>query len=106
MNRSIIITLTTIFTVCAHADSETGKAVFDEWCATCHAAEGMMPGTIALEAKYQDSVPAALEERTDMTPEFIRHFVRKGVSVMAPFRKTEISDKELDALAAYLTAPE
>jgi hypothetical protein len=29
-------------------------------------------------------------------------FVRKGVSVMPFFRKTEIGDADLDALAAYL----
>lgn len=29
-------------------------------------------------------------------------FVRQGVSVMLFFRKTEISDADLDALAAYL----
>jgi mono/diheme cytochrome c family protein len=29
-------------------------------------------------------------------------FVRSGVSVMPPFRKTEISDADLAALAAYL----
>jgi (+)-pinoresinol hydroxylase len=29
--------------------------------------------------------------------------VRTGVSVMPFFRKTEISDQELDALAAYLS---
>ncbi len=32
-----------------------------------------------------------------------RQFVRKGVSVMPFFRKTEISDTELDALAAFLS---
>jgi mono/diheme cytochrome c family protein len=29
--------------------------------------------------------------------------VRRGVSVMPPFRKTEISDEDLNALAAYLS---
>ncbi len=29
-------------------------------------------------------------------------FVRRGVSIMPFFRKTEISDAQLDALAAYL----
>jgi mono/diheme cytochrome c family protein len=43
-----------------------------------------------------------LEERTDLTPDTVRHFVRNGVSVMPFFRKTEISDAELEALAAYL----
>jgi mono/diheme cytochrome c family protein len=35
-------------------------------------------------------------------PELTRAFVRNGVSVMPPFRKTEITDAELAALAAYL----
>ena len=62
-----------------------------------------MPGTVALEAKYQGALPALLTERRDLTPAFIRHFVRNGVSVMAPFRKTEISDADLEALVLYLT---
>ena len=43
-----------------------------------------------------------LEERTDLVPEITRTFVRNGVSVMPFFRKTEITDAELAALAAYL----
>jgi (+)-pinoresinol hydroxylase len=35
-------------------------------------------------------------------PEITRTFVRNGVTIMPFFRKTEISDEELDALAAYL----
>jgi mono/diheme cytochrome c family protein len=46
--------------------------------------------------------PAALEERTDLVPKRTRAFVRNGVSVMPPFRKTEISDADLAALTAYL----
>jgi len=30
-------------------------------------------------------------------------YVRNGITVMPTFRKTEISDAELDAIAAYLT---
>jgi hypothetical protein len=33
----------------------------------------------------------------------VKFFVRDGVAMMAPFRKTELSDADLDALAAYLT---
>ena len=40
-----------------------------------------------------------LEQRTDLAPEFTRAIVRTGVSVMPFFRKTEISDAELDALS-------
>ena len=31
-----------------------------------------------------------------------KFFVRKGVSIMPFFRKTEVTDADLDALAAYL----
>lgn len=61
-----------------------------------------MPGTAALAAKYSGQVPAALEERSDLTPDVVKFFVRHGVSIMPPFRKTEITDAELDALANYL----
>ena len=54
-------------------------------------------------AKYQGTLPALLEERTDMSPELIRTFVRNGITIMPFFRKTEVSDTDLDALVAYLT---
>jgi mono/diheme cytochrome c family protein len=79
-----------------------GESVFQYWCAPCHAPGERHPGTQALEALYKGVKPAALEERTDLTPELTRAFVRTGVSVMPPFRKTEISDADLESLAAYL----
>jgi mono/diheme cytochrome c family protein len=79
-----------------------GHEVFQSWCAPCHAPGPRHPGTQALDVLYQGAKPAALEERTDLVPELTRAFVRTGVSVMPPFRKTEISDADLAALAAYL----
>jgi mono/diheme cytochrome c family protein len=86
----------------ASADRLRGKAVFDQWCAGCHARGPRQPGTQALEALYKGSKPAALEDRTDLSPQLTTLFVREGVSVMPPFRKTEISDAQLADLAAYL----
>jgi mono/diheme cytochrome c family protein len=90
-----------------HADDATavkaGDAVFQKWCAPCHGRGPDKPGTTALQALYKGATPAELEDRTDMTPEFGRKFVRHGVSVMPPFRKTEVSDADLAALSAYLT---
>lgn len=89
-----------------------GKEVFQNLCSGCHGpairnpSSGIgatMPGTDALAAKYKGAKPALLEERTDLTPEFIKTFVRNGVSVMPFFRKTELSDVDLEALSAYLT---
>ena len=75
---------------------------FEQWCSHCHRSGLYMAGTAGLQAKYQGAVPAVLEERTDLTPIVVRNFVRRGSNSMAPFRKTEISDAELDALARYL----
>ena len=50
----------------------------------------------------RSSIPAVLEERTDLVPEFVKVIVRQGVSFMPQLRKTEISDADLEALAAYL----
>ena len=89
----------------AHAQESTamrGNEVFQYWCAPCHAPGARHPGTQALQALYKGAKPAALEQRTDLLPELTRAFVRSGVSVMPPFRKTEISDADLEALAAYL----
>jgi len=91
------------------AQQERGRHVFQYWCATCHGSgpglNGIphLPGTFALMAKYQGRLPALLEERTDMPPDLIRTVVRNGVTIMPFFRKTEVSDADLDALVAYLT---
>ncbi len=84
------------------ADVARGREVFAQWCAGCHAPGPRYPGTQALEVAYKGVKPAALEARTDLVPELTRAFVRTGVSVMPPFRKTEITDADLGALAAYL----
>jgi (+)-pinoresinol hydroxylase len=81
---------------------QKGNDVFQKWCAPCHAAGPGHPGTTAIAALYKGSKPGPLEDRRDLTPAAVKQFVRNGVSVMPFFRKTEISDAELDALAAYL----
>lgn len=86
----------------AEPDLAAGKAVFDHWCATCHGEGRYMGGTNGLRAKYQDEKPALLEARTDLPAAVVKIFVRTGVGIMAPFRKTEITDAELEDLAAYL----
>lgn len=83
-----------------------GKAVFDQWCVSCHGVGSRMAGTASLEVKYGGSIPAALEQRKDMNADFIRYFVRNGVLIMPAFRKTEVSDADLAALSAYLSPKE
>jgi mono/diheme cytochrome c family protein len=86
------------------ATIDRGKQVYEYWCATCHGAGRGKPGTTALAAKYKGTDrPAVLDERTDLTIQSVRFFTRNGVSIMPMFRKTEVSDGDLDAIAAYLT---
>lgn len=86
----------------ANAPPAPGVALFRAHCATCHSASGVAAGTAALQIKYEDRVPAALEDRTDLTREFVGYVVRNGTNVMPFFRKTELSDAEVAAIAAYL----
>ena len=59
----------------------------------------LLPGTHALTLKYRGAKPGLLEERTDLPAELIKAFVRSGLASMPPFRKTEVTDTELAALA-------
>jgi mono/diheme cytochrome c family protein len=83
-----------------------GKQVFDLWCGGCHKPIGpyvsSVAGTVVLERKYQGAKPGALEQRTDLSAAVVKFYVRHGVKFMPYFRKTEISESDLDALAAYL----
>jgi mono/diheme cytochrome c family protein len=106
-----------VLAVCASAaggqppegDGPRGKQVYDYWCLPCHGpglglpGVGELPGTQQLRIKYRDTeISPLLTERTDLVPVFVKTIVRQGVSFMPQFRKTEISDADLDALAAYL----
>ncbi len=94
------------------ASETAGKMVFDKWCEPCHGrvAGGLfgglgahaLPGTSALMVKYKGDLPPVLEDRTDLAPVFVKAVVRGGLNGMPITRKTEISDSELDDVAAYL----
>jgi len=87
---------------------ERGKAKFDHTCAPCHGdgpgddGRAMLPGTDALRIKYQGALPALLEKRTDLNADVIRTFVRRGTWSMPPFRPTELTEREIQDIAAYL----
>lgn len=87
-----------------------GRAVFDRQCAPCHAAgpgdDGaiMLPGTMALALRHRGGLPAALELRRDLEAAVLGYFVRQGSGAMPMFRKAELSDAEIAAIAGYLRA--
>jgi mono/diheme cytochrome c family protein len=87
---------------------ERGRERFEYMCAPCHGdgpgddGRAMLPGTDALRIKYRGALPALLTERSDLTYESIRMFVRQGVFSMPPFRPTELTDEEIRDIAAYI----
>ena len=85
------------------ATEQRGKETYQYWCATCHGRGPGHPGTTALTAKYKGSRPGLLEERTDLSAPGVRFAVRRGISIMPFFRKTELADADLEAVAKYLT---
>lgn len=84
------------------ATAQSGRVVYEYWCAPCHAAGPGHPGTQSLQVKYGGKIPAVLLDRSDLSPQAVALFVRQGVLSMPPFRKTEITDAQLAALAAYV----
>ena len=70
----------------AKTAAPSGQAVYEHWCAPCHAPGPGHPGTQSLQLKYGGKTPAVLLERTDLTPPAVSAFVRQGVLLMAPFR--------------------
>lgn len=80
----------------------TGRDLYAYHCAECHGEGPGHPGTSALQLKYEGDPPALLTRRKDLDVDAIRLFVRSGVNAMPYFRKTEISDAEVDRIAAYI----
>jgi len=96
-----VVLATQAFAAPDESQLERGHRVYQKWCYPCHGPGADKPGTASLAARGQK--PPALEDRTDLTPAAIKIFVRHGVLYMPTFRKTEISDADLDAICAYLT---
>ena len=82
--------------------ADTGEHIFQRYCFECHGEGTDKPGTMALKAKYKGAKPGRLDQRTDLTADFVIYTVRHGDTVMPSMRKTEISDAELKAMADYL----
>lgn len=89
------------------ADVAHGQKLFQVWCATCHSPDrredgNYLPGTETLQNNYKGSKPAALEQRQDLSVDFVETVIRRGTRAMPLFRKTEISDQDMHDIAAYL----
>jgi len=87
--------------------AERGASIYANSCAPCHAqrpdSAPILPGAQSLSIKYAGSLSPYIEERPDLAnAQVLTGFLRAGVGSMPPFRKTEISDEDIAAIAAFL----
>lgn len=76
------------------------EQVFADKCVYCHDARGW--GTRSLARRTPEG-QAQLLDRQVLPAVLVQFAVRRGVGSMPQFTPTEISDAELDALAAWLS---
>jgi mono/diheme cytochrome c family protein len=81
---------------------DEGNKLFHARCGYCHVAGGT--GTIMLGRRLGKD-RALLENRTDLTAEYIKKITRVGINGMPPHTRIEVPDSELDLIAIYLTRP-
>lgn len=86
----------------ADAAPRSGHDVYEAQCSICHDPGAGHLGTMRLTALHGAEQGVLLERDGDGLDDLVKYVVRHGQFAMPPFRKTEISDAELDALAAYV----
>jgi len=86
-------------------DAARGHQVFDTRCVFCHG-EGLGHPAWQLLALKKGKDKAEIVGRQDLTPAYIKQVVRNGFIEMPPFRASEISNPDLDALTDYIVHPD
>jgi mono/diheme cytochrome c family protein len=81
-----------------------GAALFSNNCGYCHLVGGMGTNLLTKQriAAGQPPETALLVNRTDLQPDYIKSVVRMGKGAMPHQTKVDITDAELDSVAAYL----
>lgn len=87
----------------AMGEAPAGKEAFDHWCLPCHDAGPHYPGTMALKQRVGEA-RAVLLERADLTEEYVKLVVRNGFNMMPPLKPTELTDSELERVAAHVAS--
>jgi mono/diheme cytochrome c family protein len=79
---------------------EQGRKLFNGSCVYCHGPN--VWGTLTLGRRL-GADHALLEQRTDLVGPYVKTVVRAGMGSMPAFRRTEVSDADVDAIVDYLT---
>jgi mono/diheme cytochrome c family protein len=81
-----------------------GRALFSNLCGSCHLLGGMGTNVITQQmlAAKRPPAQALLETRTDLEADYVASVVRHGKGSMPPLSRVEVTDVELQSIAAYL----
>lgn len=77
-----------------------GEELFGRKCAFCHIGKGT--GAFMLGRRLGKD-KADLTKRTDLQADYVKAVVRNGLTNMPPFSRVEVTDDQLDKIAAYLS---
>jgi mono/diheme cytochrome c family protein len=77
-----------------------GEALYVEYCAMCHAPNGMGTGLLARRGRPE----ALLEKRGDLAAAYVVLAARNGIGNMPAIPRGEVSDAQLQEIADYLAA--
>ncbi len=81
-----------------------GKVLFEVHCGYCHLTGGMGTNLLTKQRMAAGEPPekGLLANRTDLTADYVKQVVRMGKNAMPPQTRVDLTDAELDAVAAYL----
>jgi len=82
------------------APRSEGEATFLAKCRYCHIEMG--PGTLTLGKRLGEK-NALLANRTDLEADYVKAVVRNGLNTMPAINRVEVSDKELNTIATWLS---
>lgn len=78
---------------------QDGAGLFLARCGYCHLEGGT--GTMMLERRL-GKANRLLAERTDLPADYVKAVARNGINSMPTITRVEVTDEELDKIAAYL----
>ncbi len=86
------------------AGGRDGAALFSNLCGACHLVGGMGTNMLTRQRVMLGEPPenGLLANRRDLTQTYVKTVVRRGRMAMPSLTRTEVTDAELDAIAAYL----
>lgn len=86
------------------ASVHDGETLFSNRCGYCHLAGGMGTNLLTVQRVRNGQPPETglLVNRDDLTADYVKAVVRNGKVAMPPLSRVEVTDVELDAIAAYL----